>query len=123
MERVFRADVGGKPIHAINLLAIGHELGERFSCTFFFFFVATVCGTVLPQLFTIWRSCWSHPEPSLKIALPFLNGLGRSIKNIGIDFVHVLLADIEQIVLRQLGRGHNEGHLVAEIFEVFPAQL
>src|SRR5215472_11096377 len=120
MQDVVGAGVGGKPVLAVDLFTIGHEGRAQ---VFFNVFLLLAVGSAdlghgLAAALHDLKIAVVNPEAPLKIAVALLDGLRGNIKNIGVDLIHVLLADVQQVVLGQVVGGQNEGHHGAEVFEI-----
>src|SRR5215471_14429978 len=123
MQGVIGARVSRKPILPINLLAVRYKRGRK--VLLHVLVLLAVAGNGLRYSLAAGlhnlKIVALNPDPALEIPLALLDRLGRNIKNIRVDLVHVLLAGINQVVAGNLFRGHDECYLGPEILFIFPA--
>ena len=60
-----------------------------------------------------------NPDPALEVTLFAFDFLRRDVKDVAMQFVFLLLADVEDVVFGQIFCGKDEGQLVADVFHVF----
>ena len=59
-----------------------------------------------------------HPHPALEIALLADNLFGRDVEDVAVQIVFLLLAHVEQVVLRQFLRGQHERQPMPDVVKV-----
>src|SRR5262249_54302496 len=116
MEIVVGAGISGEPIFAVNLLAVGYKPRHQVLVALLAD-VRHALSTGLDDL----KVLIVHPDASLKIPFVLLDAFGRHVEHVRIDFVYTLSADIEDVVLRQVLRGHDKRHFVTNVLEVLSA--
>src|SRR5208283_1665332 len=60
-----------------------------------------------------------HPYPSREIALVFHHLLGVNVEYISVQFVLLLLADVEDVIFPNFIRGQHEGEAVLDVVKIF----
>jgi len=105
--------VDGEPVAAVNLCVVGGEgWGEVFMA------VAEVVWDVLAfdeddlELFLV------YPDAALKVTLVFDEFAGFGVEDEGVKVVDVLLAEVGDGVLGELGCGEDEGEAVGDVVKV-----
>src|SRR5205085_5793654 len=91
MQRVISANIRRKPVLAVNLLAIGHELGGKIFLHVLLLFRLHGLGHGFAAALHDLEIAIVNPYAALKITLPLDDGLGRDIEHIGVDFILMLL--------------------------------
>src|SRR5215831_2919535 len=118
MQSVVRASIGGEPVLAVDLFPVGYEGGTQVFVRVFLLLGGDDLGHGFAAALDDLKVAHVHPKASLKVATAFFYGLGRDVKNVGVDFVDVLLAYIKKVVLGNVFRRQDERHHVAEVFVV-----
>ena len=123
MEFVVGFGVDGEPVEAVDLLAPGGELGEEiFLISPLLNFVAGASianvGNGLAVGLNDLKVVIVDPHTSLKIALLAFNFLRRDIEDVAMQFVFLLLADIEDVVFGKILGGQNKWQAVADVGEI-----
>src|SRR5215472_7664462 len=118
MQSVVRASIGREPVLAVDLFAVGYKGGTKVFVRVFLLLGGDNLGNGLAAALDDLKVAHVHPKASLKVAMAFFYGLGRDVKNIGVDFVDVLLAYIKKVVLGNVFRRQDERHHVAKVFVV-----
>ena len=124
VEFVVSFGVDGEPVEAVDLLAPGGELGEEiFLISPLFDFVAGVPIADVRNGLAVGLNDLKivivDPHTSLKIALLAFNLLRRDIEDVAMQFVFLLLPNIEDVVFRKVLGGQDEWQAVANVGEIF----
>src|SRR5438552_997895 len=96
--------IGGEPILAVDLLAPGSELGKKILLSFLLANVRDGFAEGFHDL----KIAVIDPDAALKIALLADDFLGSNVENIAMQFVLLLLADIENLIFRDFVGGEHE---------------
>src|SRR5215469_1381036 len=118
MQSVVRASIGREPVLSVDLFAVGYKGGTKVFVRVFLLLGGDNLGHGFAAALDDLKVAHVHPKASLKVAMAFFYGLGRDVKNVGVDFVDVLLAYVKKVVLGNIFRGQDERHHVAEVFVV-----
>src|SRR5579864_7919252 len=124
MEFVVSFSVDGEPVESVDLLAPGGELGEEiFLVSPLFDFIAGApiadVGNGLSVGLNNLKIVIVDPYAPLEISLLAFNLLGRDIEDVAVQFVFLLLANIEDVVFRKILGGQDEWKAVANVGEIF----
>ena len=117
VQGVIRARVGRKPVLAIDLLPPGGELGIEM-----FFLALLFCVTNFRNGLAIGLHDLEimvvDPDPALEIAFLANDLFGSDVEDVAMQFVFLLLADVEDVVFRNFLAGEHKGQAVADILNV-----
>src|SRR5208283_5987688 len=96
-----------KPVLAVNLLPPGSELGEQvLLIAVLLDLIARMSIAQVGNRFAVGLDDLEivavDPDPSLKVALLAFDLLRGDVKNIAVEFILLLLADIENVVFGQV---------------------
>ena len=113
VQIVIRAGVGGEPVLAVHLFAVGHKPGKDvFAVLAAGFRDRLAAGLYDLEIVVV------HPDASLKISPAFFDVFRGHFKHIGVNLVYVLRALVKDVIQRKLFAGEHERHLVANVVKV-----
>src|ERR1051325_10899362 len=101
MKRVICACVGGKPVFPIDLLAPGREYGMQILVAFALFVDAFFRNKLASALYDL-EIAVVHPNAPLKVAVFPDHFFRGHIEHEAVQFVLLLLSNVEQVVLSNL---------------------
>src|SRR5580704_6300696 len=113
LESIVGVSVGREPIVALDIFAKGFETRVKMFRVFLFD-IRNGFSVRLDNshIFLV------HPNAPLEIALILLDLLWADVKNVGVDFIELLLTDIFYVVLGKLVGGQNKRLNVLQVFLV-----
>src|SRR5215467_2989598 len=117
MQRIVRVGINGEPVFAVDLLAQCLEFGKLLV------FVTPQQAHGLTEGLDDLEVAVVHPDLALEIAVALLQLLGFHRKHIAGNLIGFLLAEIADVIERNLFGGQHERLDVAQILHVFGAQL
>ena len=103
MELSFGLGVGGEPVLAVDLFAVGGEGGRKVLVP-----AAGVVGDVFAAYQNDLEILAVDPYAPLEITMVLLHHLGGGVENISLQLIHLLLAHIGHVVLAEVFRGQDE---------------
>src|SRR5215471_11820780 len=124
MEFVIGFGVDGEPVASVNLLAPGGEFREEiFLISPLLYFTTGLVVAKVGNGFAIGFDDLEivivDPDASLKISFLGLDFFGSDVKDIAVQFVFRLLADIEDVVVGKIFGCEHERQLMTNVGEVF----
>ncbi len=118
IQHVVGPGVDGKPVPAIDHLPVGLEAGEPL--------IPVLSGDAVDRLPVGLHNLQLlivHPDLSFKITLFPPDHLGNDLKDVGVDLVNQLLAQVGQAVLADVGGGEDKGKDILYVVEVLLSEL
>src|ERR1035437_1561111 len=116
VQRVVGARVGREPVLAVDLLAVGFEFGELVVGAFpdhAHAFAVSLHDLQVPVV---------HPSLALEVPLALDRFLGLDGEDIAADLVHLLAAQVVDIIFGNLRGGHDERLHIPQILLVLGGQ-
>src|SRR5216683_820638 len=99
IQRVIRARVAREPEFSVDIFAIGFEQTKRQSCDRV---QIALIGNPFPVGFHDFQVFSIHPHDAVEISLDAFHHSWLGLKNVAIDFIHLLLAQVFQVIFRKL---------------------